>query len=268
MTKKNVQSTVLVATDQAFAAETADVERVLRNLAEANHGKINAFDLSQLRVPSGGGLAWTIQDKPVETITGVIIHHHPARAFYDEPFGAGTHRPPACQSMDGITGYGVPGGACVTCPNAVFGSKLRSDGKPSRAPACSNGHAVYILSPASRLPTLLRLPAESIRPFRDYLNALALGEAYGESYGPREVMTEFGLKQALNADNIKYSLVTFKATGLVREALMDKLGTYGATLKASMARPQIAAAVASQKPLFSEVDDDDIPEHVRKRVHD
>jgi hypothetical protein len=262
MAEKVQETKALQVLDQQYALETADIERVIRNLASANDGKIDPFTLTQLRVPGSGGLTWTVDGRPRETLTGVVVYAHKSRAYYDKPFGGGSNQPPTCQSRDGITGIGAPGGDCMKCKLAVFGTKVRPDGNMGRGPACDNFYSVYVLFPDSRLPTLLKVPGSSIPAFDDYKIALALGEKYGESYGLSEVVTEFGLKAAESADKIKYSGITFRPVGLARPALRDKLSGYGKLLTASLARPRISAPAAGQKPLFTEVPDesDDIPE--------
>lgn len=248
--------------DQSFAIEHADVTRALMALAAATGtGRISVFDLDKWSVPGAGGLSWTLPGgKSATTLQGVIIHHHPWRAYWDVPFGSGPSRPPCCQSFDGITGHGKPGGDCATCEFAVFGSKIGPGGKPGRGPACKSDHLCYVVTPHAKLPTVLSVPGGSRKILLDYLRGLARDHGVF----PYNVLTSFGLQQARSADGIVYSQVTFTALGLLSDNTTKALAQYASDVQEQVARPLLTAGVPSggrpEQPttlMFEEIPDED-----------
>ena len=90
------------------------------------------FSIDRVKLPAGGGTAFEVpaedgeDTEMVKDITGVVLYNHPAYAYYASAF-AGGHAAPDCSSIDGVTGVGVPGGDCRTCPYNKFGF---ADGEP------------------------------------------------------------------------------------------------------------------------------------------
>ena len=98
----------------------------------------------------------------VKDITGVILYNHPAYAYYASAF-AGGHAAPDCSSIDGVTGVGMPGGDCRTCPYNKFGS---GDGQSK---LCKNKRMLYILREGELFPVALSLPTGSLKTFTNYV---------------------------------------------------------------------------------------------------
>lgn len=107
------------------------------------------------------------EGNPAPTIKVVILDQikKNSRSFYEGQYVAGENKPPRCSSVDGITpdaSIAEPiASACASCPNAVKGSKITAQGKPTTL--CSTNKRVAIV-PAAKLdfPALLaRLPQTS-----------------------------------------------------------------------------------------------------------
>ena len=170
-------------------------------LAEELSGLDGGFE--RIKIPSGGSTSFEIPgENPGETETvkefsGVILYHHALYSFYREKY-VGGNNPPACGSYDGVTGQGVPGGTCASCPLNQFGSG-ENGGK-----ACKNHRRVYILREGEILPLLLSLPAGSLKAYSRYVKRLL---ARGKK--TNSVITRFSLVKATNAGGIMYSQAQF-----------------------------------------------------------
>ena len=73
-------------------------------------------------------------------LVGVILYHHFANAYWPEGSEYDDNVPPFCQSIDGMQGYGEPGGVCAACAFNQFGSTANGSGK-----ACKNMRQIYLL---------------------------------------------------------------------------------------------------------------------------
>lgn len=181
-----------------LAVDGFDWQEVVReNLGGQAPG---AFDLPRIRIPTGGGIAWTVPTlegpEMEKTITGVIIHWQTMRGYWKIPFAeAGAGTPPNCSSDDGETGHGDPGGDCSVCPLNQFGS-----GKDN-SKACKEVRMLFLLREGDILPVAVPLAPMSIKPCKDYFMGLA-SEKRVPYYG---VETVLGLELATNSGNIKYA---------------------------------------------------------------
>lgn len=169
---------------------------------------ITPFQLTQIRLPTGGGLGWTIDlgngPEAVSEFTGIIgLVKAKQRAWYVEPFGeTGGGSPPSCTSSDGKFGFGmnlldVPGDSsdggagvptvntCASCEWNQFGSK-RGKGKGKD---CAEVMHLYIWLPGEALPAVLQVPPTSLRDVQNYIVKLA-----SKFQTVSSVMTKFGLK--------------------------------------------------------------------------
>ena len=182
-------------------------------------------------------MQWQTPDGYVSTLQGVIVHHHPVRSYWSEAFGTRQAAPPDCQSFDGLYGYGNPGGRCVdpatrapVCPFAEFGTKPASSPRAaSRAPACKNAYALYIVLPQNPMPVVFLAPGVSINPVRNYLRDMAT-----QGFFARDVVTEFSLEQARNAEGILFSRAVLRAVGRTTETLQEALKACATTLRETL----------------------------------
>ena len=164
-----------------------------------------------VKIPSGGGLSFELSgddpDNPetAQTLTGVIVHHHPVNVYWEHDFdGAGGL--PDCSSPDGKHGLNAKTGEvldCASCPYNQFGS-----GK-GNSKACKNTHRVYLLRENEPLPILLTLPPTSLRAFKGYLAKRLIMKGKRST----DVLTSIKLKREKNADGIAYSACVFTKAG-------------------------------------------------------
>lgn len=188
-----------VAVTSGYAAMTnADG---LGDMTEDLAGLELTFD--RIKIPSGGSTAFEIPDGDgedttmVKEITGVILLHHPAYAYYTEKYAGGSN-PPDCGSFDGVTGHGNPGGSCASCPYNVFGSG------EGQSKACKNRRMIYILMEGELFPMVLSLPTGSLKEFTKYLKRqLSKGRKLNQ------IVTRISLKKATSGSGIAYSQAVF-----------------------------------------------------------
>lgn len=125
------------------------------------------FDLTRAINPQGENVEWKIpgiEEKPemTDTIEGVIVYHRLVRAYYETEYKGGGV-PPSCASSNALQGEGNPGGDCLSCPLAKFGSG-KNEGK-----ACREIKQLYILRNGELLPTLVNISSVNVRRPKKYL---------------------------------------------------------------------------------------------------
>jgi hypothetical protein len=210
--------------ESAYLTEKTDS---LTEILEQNMGgeDLSRFDFPRIKVPAGGAQHLVMPDgEPQKTVRGIIMLSHMSRAYWpggDDPDTL-VGGPPQCSSEDGVTGNGVPGGDCHTCPLSKPGS-----GKGQRQ-ACKLMRNLYLLMPGQILPTVVQCPPGSLKAVRSYLVILS---SLGRASWTFE--TEIGAKQVTNKAGQKYSELTFKK---VRELEGDELASaiqYAAAFKAT-----------------------------------
>jgi len=163
-------------------------------------GGLSEFDLPRIKMPAGGGLQWivpTLEGEAMEpAIEGVIVLARDTRAYYAQPISeSGGGQPPDCWSADGTTGIGKPGGACMACPLARYGSAPGSRGQ-----ACKQIKQLFVLRGSLLLPEVVTLPPTSLKAAKQYLLKLT---SQGVPY--YAVVTRIGLERTKNAQGIAYS---------------------------------------------------------------
>ena len=172
--------------------------------------QITAGDLPRIKTPTSGGKNWELPSGPaVPEFEGIIVYSALQKAYWEgtEPT-PGT--PPSCfGSLDRHTGMwhgvGDPGGDCSQCAFNVFGSEIKAGGVEGKGKACGDKRIVLIALPGSVLPTVLYVPATSLKGFKKYL--LGLDAPY------KHVVTRFGLEQDKNSAGIVYSRVVPEKAG-------------------------------------------------------
>lgn len=200
MTEKNAESGVaLTLVDDKSTFLVAEDSSMIEMLAETmDQVGPDALDLKRIAVPAAANTTWT-----VPTVTGeqetkelhVIVFHIQGRrkkwfaTTYDESGGG---EAPRCQSVDGVTGFGVnvledgvkpSEHECSACPWNQFGS--RGAGK-----ACADYTTLWVMLPGAGLPYELNVPAMSIKPWASYQIDLN-----GLHCRPRDVVTSLKLRK-------------------------------------------------------------------------
>lgn len=198
MSETRNEATEVAVTSGYAAMANADG---LGDMTEDLAGLELTFD--RIKIPSGGSTAFEIPDGDgedttmVKEITGVILLHHPAYAYYTEKYAGGSN-PPDCGSFDGVTGHGNPGGSCASCPYNVFGSG------EGQSKACKNRRMIYIQMEGELFPMVLSLPTGSLKEFTKYLKRqLSKGRKLNQ------VVTRISLKKATSGSGIAYSQAVF-----------------------------------------------------------
>ena len=196
-TKKN-ESTELTNTGGFAALANAGA---LNDATEDLAGLELKFD--RIKIPAGGSTAFEIPDgdgddvSMVKDITGVILLHHPAYAYYKDKYTGGSN-PPDCGSFDGVNGTGDPGGCCASCKLNQFGSG------EGQSKACKNRRMIYVLMEGELFPMVLSLPTESLKEFTKYLKRqLSKGRKLNQ------IVTKISLKKATNSSGIAFSQAVF-----------------------------------------------------------
>ncbi len=165
------------------------------------------MSFQRIKIPAGGTTQFEITgDNPEEpeytkTFRGIIIYNHQANAYWPVGSEYDESAAPYCSSMDGIMGYGTPGGACANCEM----NKYESDENGGKGKACKNMRHLYILRSGETLPVLLYLPPTSLKPFSEFANA-----AFVSRRRPMWAsIVEFGIKRVENGTN-QYGVATFR----------------------------------------------------------
>lgn len=213
MAKEKATSTALVTADQSpySVVSRPDADQLLRGALI--DGGVGMFQLTQLRLPSGGGMAWTVDTlegptaiagKDMEVIIGGM--RAGLKKWWRSAFGEGESGPPNCQSVDGMTGYGVnsleDGLAtqhdCITCPWNKFGSARKGgNGKD-----CSDFMVAMVFREGCSLPDVLNIPASSLKTWQSYIVKLTNA---GKS--PWAVVTRLAM-ETKSEGALKWSILT------------------------------------------------------------
>lgn len=157
-------------------------------------GGVNLFEMP----PDESG-----ETKTVSEIVGVIGDHHKCNAFWEKPFSeTGGGVSPDCSSLDGVQGFGSPGGLCMGCHKNEFGS-----GKDGKGKACKNMKRIHIFLDDEAIPYRLTLSATSIKVADRFFTTLSGLAKKGVSMRTNEIKTT--LEKTQNADGIPYSRIKF-----------------------------------------------------------
>ncbi len=202
-TTKNAKAVATVEkTTSALTTGFDKMEKVSASLAEEMNGLTAVFD--RIKMPIGGVTFFDMPgDEPDSTETvkefeAVILHHHPMRAFYREPYTGGNN-PPNCGSLDGMVGKGEPGGICDHCKYNQFGT-TENGGK-----ACKERHRLFLLQEGELFPKILSLPTGSLKEFSRYI--MHCIPAWKSSSAG---LTHFSLTKAVNKGGIVYTKAQFR----------------------------------------------------------
>jgi hypothetical protein len=219
LVKSEPQSEIL-----AFHRDLGDISAALST--NIGSGNLSEFDLPRIKIPAGGGTQWTVPTLEGEAmepqIEGVIVLARDTRAYYSQPISeTGGNQPPDCFSTDGVTGSGKPGGACITCPLAVYGSAPGCRGQ-----ACKQIKQLFVLRGSQLLPEVVTLPPTSLKAAKQYLLKLT---SQGVPY--YAVVTRIGLERTKNAQGIAYSRAVLSFVRRLTPEEIDRAREYHEMLK-------------------------------------
>ena len=199
-------------------------EAIAENLGDQ---QLRLLDLPRITVPAGGGTSWekadmtTGQVESVKSIQGVLVSYMRQRLYFASSFEEEPNVPPACVSVDGVTGTGDPGGSCEVCPMAQFGSH-----RGGRGQACSEVGRIAVLEPGVALPLIINVPPTSLRPLKNYNLGLAT-----KGIRRSRVVTAFELEATKNADGLKMSVIAPKLVGVLQGDEATAMDEYAGTLR-------------------------------------
>jgi hypothetical protein len=195
---------------------------------------VSPGDLARIKVPSGGGLFWTVtdadgQEQPVKTLDGIIVHITRRRAYWQgsEPSGD----PPDCSSSDCLVGVGNPGGQCASCPLNQFGTSHKPDGSQGRGKACKETKLIFLLREGLLLPDVVSVPPASLKGLRQW--QLKLGAPYWS------ILTRLGLEKTSNKDGTEYARIVPTKLGLLPQDLARQILGYANALQGVFAAVQL-----------------------------
>jgi hypothetical protein len=227
----------------SFIVFQTPMERIREAIA-ANLGDdgLSATDFERIKIPAGGGLAFTIQtlngEESVKELTGIIVDWRDRRAYWKLTMEQSDgNTAPDCYSPDARVGIGTPGGECSKCEFAQFGSD--SNG----GQACKLSRELWILRENKILPEIVSLPPTSIKQVRQYLARLAAEVI--PFYG---AITKTSLEKTKNTQSIVFSRATFALAGRLTPEQTAHIKKYAAMLRPSpeSAPPALQAADLQQ----------------------
>lgn len=182
---------------------TGETQAVALAVAE-NVGQIEVGDLTRIGIPGSGGTVFeipTLEDTLAEkVISCIIVAAQDVRVYFEGKYEESSGDPPECYSPDARTGIGTPGGDCLTCPLAQWGSA--NDGRGQR---CTARKSLIIMTGYSALPYIISAPPTSLKAARQYLLALA-----GKGYRYTDVETLISLNKVKSGGGIDYAQLVFK----------------------------------------------------------
>lgn len=217
MTSKKEETALTTREPSGFAiVDSPDAKDVM--ISAFDQLGISNFQLSRLKVPAGGVTAWEIESLEgtrVEQNLDVIILAVRGRqkawwATSMEDGGGGT--PPTCSSTDGTNGVGVntldPEASagthsCAECAWNRFGS-ARNGGNGKD---CKDHSLLFCFQQGSRIPSMLIVPATSLKALQGYVLKLIDAGKRMET-----VVTRLGLKKTQSQSGITYSTLDMSWT--------------------------------------------------------
>lgn len=201
-------------------------EILLENLG----GEIEASLLPRMRVPRGDMTAYEIKTlegtKYEPSFEAVILGTIRTQAYWPKEFGqdGSVDEPPLCAAsragdsnaimvghVDRERAHEMPSEwlelrenpdfSCLNCPLNQYGSHPSGDNRK----ACNAGITLILLRPGHALPTIMQIPATSIKNFKAYGMNLTQ-----QASRTSAVVTRIGCTTAESSSGIKYAQVTFE----------------------------------------------------------
>lgn len=216
---------------QPLAIAEYDPQEVALIVKENTGGRLSAFDLARVHIPTGGGTVWDLGTEAGKTFDAVILYQRAVRAYWSRPLEESGNQPPDCRSNDLEMGIGDPGGLCAVCPFNDFGTARTGGGK-----ACRETKMLFVLQPDSLIPSLLIVPPTSLKNVRQYMLGLASkGAPY---YG---VLTRFALERVDGRGN-PYSRLVLANAGKLTDADLARIRALATALAPALSDSVPAAS--------------------------
>lgn len=205
----------IVPITKSVLALSGDTEALALAFAENLGGeKISVFDLERIKVPSGGGPAYTIVDPDgtedsAKELTGIVVWLESRKSYWSDTSPDGS--PPDCKSDDCTTGMGkwdsedpdrVVPRSCAHCEFNEFGTAVNDKGELTAGKACKDTRLVFFVREGveSMLPSLVILPPTSLKPMARYLLSLA-----SKGVAITACLTKLALVKESNQTGTEYS---------------------------------------------------------------
>ena len=230
------QLPAVAAVDQTYPILAMDPTRLGR-IIKANIGstKLTEFDVDRITVPTGGGKLWTVPglegESNQEHIEGLLVHWKEPRSYWKQSFddsGGGVR--PDCESPDGVTGFGDPGGSCASCALAQFGTHHKGRGQ-----ACKQMRVLFMVTQQNFLPIAVSCPPTSLINMQTFFLRLA---SRGILYN--HIVVRLALMQDKNKDGIKYSSVVPSMVRMLNEYEIEQVERYCEAIEPSLSRVRVA----------------------------
>jgi hypothetical protein len=222
-TKEVAKKEAAVSPFVIFQTELTEIrEAVTTNVGESG---LTAGDFERIKVPAGGGTAWSVQgldgEETIKELAGIIVAWRDTRAYWSVPMEESDgNMPPDCYSMDARTGTGKPGGDCHKCPLAQFGSDPKGDGQ-----ACKLIRQLFLVREDNLLPEIVNLPPSSVRPARQYFLRLA-----SKGMPCYSVITKLALEKTKNGQGIVYAKAALTSGGRLTPEQAQRAKQYAAMI--------------------------------------
>lgn len=254
-------STAIVPVNARFSAlkpaepGSASLAEILAaNFSGPGDVGISPLDLERIKVPGGGGPAFTIKDPDgsqdaAKEVRGIIVGHTMQRAWWlPSENGETSNSPPSCSSRDMLTGHGDNGSGklgahdCATCPQAAWGSSA----KGGKGQACKQMALVLMLREGREdrlFPSLLIAPPTSLRGWQQY--RIALSNRQLAFFGAETIL---GLVDDRNKAGTKYARVTFRMGRVLDAAEVRSVLAYSKSVQALISQLRAGEAMQEQQP--------------------
>lgn len=209
----------------------------------------------QIKIPSGGGLAFEVEDDDpenpdmVKELEAVVIFTHRINSYWENDFGTSENKAPTCSSFDAKKGMVLETGEirdCDTCPLNQYGSD--GDGK-----ACKNTRRMYLLLSGKPGVYLLSVPPTSMKDINKQLTRLM-----GNSKTPySRMVVKFKLTKDKNKNGIAFSRVGIEKLGVLPESYFKTTAAMRKELKEKHKEVAITAADYNQASVQERIVDTD-----------
>lgn len=240
----------------ALAITSADAAGTIEKVRAASPDGFTMLNLDKISFATADNYTWNVPTAdgpdPRRYLDVIMVHQHPARQRYSDPYDPAMPTPPVCVSYDGVRGHGEPGGLCAQCPYNQVGPDAE----------CRPYRWLYLLFPDSIFPTFLSLPRTSLtrklaNGIARYLVDLAKGGRQKVKGGlwPWEVVTRITLAKR---DRGVGMVAVFTEGPRLPADQASQVEKYVQDFRASLTFPTINAVIPGHDPTaFPREDDDD-----------